>query len=98
MSTKRDELTNPRSCLSKARPDEPLFVLRANDRTAAQVVRLWIAMNDGIRSPEKCAEALHCADVMEKWNAQNVPQAAETPRDVIHAAVSAKSNPFPYRP
>jgi hypothetical protein len=70
MSIKRDELANPRSCLNKARPDEPLFVLRANDPTAAQVVRLWVAMNDGRQPPDKCGEALECADRMEKWHGQ----------------------------
>lgn len=39
---KRDELTDPRSCLNRARDDERLFVLLARDRAAPAAVRAWI--------------------------------------------------------
>jgi len=38
---KRNELANPNSCLNKAADDEPLFVFRANDPLAPQLVREW---------------------------------------------------------
>ena len=69
-------------------------MLRANDPTAAQVVRLWAAMNDGNQPPDKCAEAMHCADVMEKWHGLNAPQTAESvgyARDEIRDPVRAAS-------
>lgn len=39
---KRDELTNPNSCLNKARDDEWLFVLLGRDLAAVDTVRFWI--------------------------------------------------------
>jgi hypothetical protein len=39
---KRDELTDPNSCLSRARADELLFVLLGRDRAAPVAVRAWI--------------------------------------------------------
>jgi len=41
---KRDELTNPNSCINKAEDDEPVFVLRANDELAAETVEVWATM------------------------------------------------------
>jgi hypothetical protein len=39
---KKDELTDPTSCLSKAKDDEWLFVLLGRDLAAASTVRHWI--------------------------------------------------------
>lgn len=39
---KRDELSNPKSCLNKARDDEWLFVLLGRDLAAITAVRAWI--------------------------------------------------------
>jgi hypothetical protein len=39
---KRDELTDPRSCLNRARADELLFILLGRDRAAPVAVRAWI--------------------------------------------------------
>ena len=44
---KRDELTDPTSCVSRARDDEWLFVLLGRDRAAPVAVRAWI--NERIR-------------------------------------------------
>ena len=41
MSLKAIEVKNPDSCLNRAKPDEPIFVLRANDGRAAAAVRFW---------------------------------------------------------
>lgn len=40
---KRDELTDPTSCLNKAGDDEMLFVLLARDPAAPVAVEAWIA-------------------------------------------------------
>ena len=39
---KRDELTNPNSCMSKAKDDEWTFVLLGRDLAATVAVRAWI--------------------------------------------------------
>lgn len=38
---KREELSNPNSCLSRSADDEMLFVLRGHDVTFSAVVRFW---------------------------------------------------------
>lgn len=44
---KRDELTDPKSCMSRARDDEWTFVLLGRDLAAPVAVRAWI--NERIR-------------------------------------------------
>lgn len=61
------ELCDPGSCLNKAAPDEPVFVLRAKDPRAAQAVRLWAAMSAGRHEDSKINEALALADQMDEW-------------------------------
>lgn len=39
---KTEELSNPNSCLNKAKPDELLFVLLGRDKAAPWAVRHWI--------------------------------------------------------
>jgi hypothetical protein len=39
---KREELTNPASCMSRARDDEMTFVLLGRDRASPAAVRAWI--------------------------------------------------------
>jgi hypothetical protein len=39
---KRDELSNPESCLNKAHDDEMLFIFLGRDRAAAAGVQTWI--------------------------------------------------------
>jgi len=38
---KRDELSDPHSCLNRSRYDEPLFVLCGRDPSFAWAVRAW---------------------------------------------------------
>jgi hypothetical protein len=68
MGTKHND-----SCLAKAAPDEPLFVLRAQDRLAPKIVRYW-AMEAGAlgRVPfSKVNEAFALADRMEAWQREH---------------------------
>jgi hypothetical protein len=73
---KRDELTNPKSCLNKADEAEPLFVLRANDENAPAAVAAWARdyivskggwgnMSDNQKA--KYAEAMDIASSMRIW-------------------------------
>lgn len=68
-------------CLSKALPDEPIFVLLGRDRHGAQAVREWanareLAIKLGL-APESdrtmVEEARVCADQMEAWRKANWP-------------------------
>jgi hypothetical protein len=74
---KSQELADPTSCLNKAQPDEPLFVLRGHDRLASMTVRDWafrleslvttgvIPDTEAIRA--KITEARKAAEAMEAW-------------------------------
>jgi hypothetical protein len=66
---KKDELLSTSSCLNKADPLEPIFVLRAKDRFAAQAVRLWAAMAVEGHEEDKLAEAHDLAARMDEWRA-----------------------------
>jgi hypothetical protein len=46
---KHDELTDPTSCLNKARDDEYLFVLRAHDVAAPMAIRHWTDVRINLR-------------------------------------------------
>lgn len=70
---KRDELTNPDSCLSKAADDEPIFVLRAQDATAAIAVRQWARYSGLPRDHPKYQEAMQLAAMMDAWPVHKKP-------------------------
>lgn len=76
MSTKTDNIVNPNSCWNKAANDEPIFVLRAHDGVAADLVVMWAnkyalskggyaRMNEAQQA--KYREALQCAQEMRIW-------------------------------
>lgn len=75
---KKLEMSTPTSCLNKAAPEEPVFVLRAKDRHAAMTVRHWATMAEGTHEAAKIAEARALADQMEAWRARNHPDAVVT--------------------
>lgn len=61
-------------CLDKAAPDEPLFILRGQDKNSPTLVRLWAALaKDQGAPPDKVAEAMRCADEMELWPTRKNP-------------------------
>lgn len=68
---KRQEMTDPKSCLNKAAADEPVFVLRAKDPLAPDIIRLWAAEAQGMHEVEKCNEATQIADDMDAWRKAN---------------------------
>jgi hypothetical protein len=59
-------------CYDKAADDEPLFVLRASDPSAAATIRAWAfqASNDGHRH-EKIVGALQDAADFVEWQKAN---------------------------
>lgn len=65
-------------CYDSADPDEPMFVLLARDKLAAESVRQW-AHNYGLKcgidpTPEqnhKINEAYQCALDMDRWRQEN---------------------------
>lgn len=65
---KRDELTDPASCMSRARPDEMTFVLLARDEAAPVAIRAWVAerVRLGKNRPDdaQILEAQRCAWIM----------------------------------
>lgn len=67
---KRDELTNPASCMSRANDDEMTFVFLARDAAAPYAIRCWVAQRIrlGKNEPddEQIAAALAVADAMDR--------------------------------
>jgi hypothetical protein len=70
MATKKVERET--GCFARAGEDEPLFVLRAQDRCAPATVRDWAgrAFNLGA-SEEKVREAMDLALLMEQWQREH---------------------------
>lgn len=67
---KVDELRDPNSCMSKARPEEMTFVLLARDAAAPVAIRAWVHERlrlgkNGITDAQ-ISEALSCAETMER--------------------------------
>lgn len=62
--------------------DEPVFFLRAEDRCAALVVRIWADMARMMDAPAvRVLEAEALADRMDKWPVKRVPGRPETQID-----------------
>jgi hypothetical protein len=76
---KSKEIAGP-SCLTAAADDEPLFVLRANDELAPQLVWQWACMylaTKGVgtmtdRQQAKYREAVALAEEMKEWRKTHV--------------------------
>ena len=66
---KREELSNPRSCMSRAKSHEMCFVLLARDATAPHIVRMWakerLRLGKNKPGDEQITEALACAETMQ---------------------------------
>jgi hypothetical protein len=71
---KREELSNPHSCLNKATMDEPVFVLRASDKLAPAVIELWATMAEQVgTTPAKLTEARELVAQMRAWPTAKIP-------------------------
>lgn len=66
---KRDELTNPNSCMSRANDDEWTFVLLGRDAAAPVAIRAWaferVRLGKNQMRDAQIVEALECAAAME---------------------------------
>jgi hypothetical protein len=79
---KDKEIADPNSCLNRAKPDEPIMVLRAHDASAPGLVRSWAlqrtaAIHAGTKPASDLAvvdEAIQLADQMEAWRAAEVQE------------------------
>lgn len=67
---KREELSNPNSCLNRAADDEMLFVLRGSDVAAPDTVRAWcrsrIEAGKNTKRDSQILEALAWAEAVEE--------------------------------
>lgn len=80
---KKDELANPCSCLNRAHDDEPIFVLRAQDRFASDIILAWADMYRHHHAPQgnwrseehrmKHNEAIDIVDQFERWRERKIP-------------------------
>lgn len=86
---KQDELTNLKSCMSRARPDEMTFVLLGRDAAAPAAIRAWVAermrLGKNQRDDEQIVEALECADAMDAERPPTVK--IESSRKATHGPV-----------
>jgi len=57
--------------LKKVLPDEPIFVLRAQDFSAPDVILDWITRNPQL-SESKRQEAFACSELMRQWKNRKV--------------------------
>lgn len=67
-------------CLGKAHPDEPVFVLRAQDSLAADLVEKWaiqasvlVPAIGGEGTGHKVVDAQNTADLMRRWPIRKNP-------------------------
>lgn len=60
--------------LERIKDDEPMFVLRAQDKLAHHFVRQWaaVAKSKGL-SEERYSESMRCADAMELYPVKKLP-------------------------
>ena len=75
---KRDELSNPQSCMSRARDDEMTFVLLERDPATAITIRFWVM--------ERLRIGKNSIDDSTIWNALRIAEEIDkskikTPRD-----------------
>jgi hypothetical protein len=77
-------------CYAAALPDEPMFVMLARDASPPRLIRLWANdRENGIHAGqypesdrEMIAEALQCADDMDRWRDANLNVSIQTPDGV----------------
>lgn len=78
---KKDEISNPSSCLNRATDDEPLFVLRGKDVTAPDVIRDWcfrrIDAGKNQKGDEQIKQAYALADQMTEYQERLAAIAAQ---------------------
>ena len=70
---KRDELSDPNSCMNRAKELEWTFVLLGRDKAAPVAIRVWVTervrLGKNSIGDAQIQEALTCAEAMERENA-----------------------------
>lgn len=63
-----------KGCLGKAADDEPVFVLRAQDKLAPAIISVWVEWAKEYGCPkEKLDEAVRTATEMKEWPHRKFP-------------------------
>lgn len=90
-------LSNPGSCLNRAAPDEPIFVLRAKDPLFAPTIRLWAAMAQGqnVHALDKVDDALMVASSGEEWQHMQPAPPSEAGRAIGGASMQQNRSTGP---
>lgn len=57
---------------SGAPPEEPVFILRAQDQSAGALIQLWITLNPQV-NPEKMSSAMKTLEAMKAWPKKKLP-------------------------
>jgi hypothetical protein len=76
MFTAKDVIRNAnegKGCLGKCDPNEPVFVLRAQDASAADLVEQWAIHARMIGATDKAHEADQIAEHMRRWPIRKNP-------------------------
>lgn len=96
---KSKELTDPNSCLNKALPEEPLFVLLGRDPVAPELIKMWVKLRieKGLNRPTdlQIQGALRAANIMARerpmdhayvWGPRPSPTVSDpdAPEDLFH--------------
>jgi len=72
MGLKKLEIANPNSCLNKAEENEPIFVLRAQDKLSPILIEAWASFAELVNcDPSKVFKARECAKDMREWGINN---------------------------
>jgi len=70
----RENAAKRLGCLGKAADDEPVFILRAQDALAAELVELWAIRARAAGCPvDKVREAQNLAEEMLRWPVRKYP-------------------------
>lgn len=92
----RDELTDPRSVINRAEPDEPVFVLRARDMVATATIEwwLWCARNRGVPT-DKLARAEVQRRAADLWIEKRLPTQSshDSGQPVVRSARQERDDP-----
>jgi hypothetical protein len=69
----RIDAVNGKGCLGKAKDDEPVFILRAQDKIMPTALHVWIDQMTSLRGADhpKVVEAKQLLDKVRKWQAEN---------------------------
>lgn len=72
MATKSVERMKKDSTWNKVGEDEPIFILRASDKTAIHIVNMWINISEALGvNKNKISEAIDARNSMTVWQHVN---------------------------